>query len=209
MLALLITVSIVHLMAVMSPGPDLIVCVKNTLKYSRKIGLWTAFGFACGVLVHISYCLLGVAWLISQSVLLFNMVKIMGAIYLIYLGIKTLKSHRDANLDFIVQKARQPLKPWQAWRDGFMTNLLNPKATLYFLGFFSVIMPPNLEFSSLAVISCTLFFITFAWFALVATVMTVKPIRVRFLKIERKVDQVFGVILILLGLKVASTKLSF
>jgi RhtB (resistance to homoserine/threonine) family protein len=207
MTPLLLTVALVHLMAVMSPGPDLVVCIKNTLKHSRWIGVWTALGFACGVLVHITYCLLGIALIISQSVLLFNIVKLMGAAYLIYLGVKALLSTSKSKLDFSVTHANLPLKPWQAWRDGFITNLLNPKATLYFLGFFSVVIPPDLAPQSLVIISLTLFFITLAWFSLVAMVMTVKPIRDGFLRIEKRADQVFGGILILLGLKVATAKL--
>lgn len=196
-----------HLMAVMSPGPDLVICIKNTLKYSRSIGIWTALGFACGVLVHISYCLLGIAFLISQSILLFSIVKLIGAAYLIFLGVKALFSKSDSKLDFTVSETQKTLKPWQAWRDGFMTNLLNPKATLYFLGFFSVVIPPDLAPMNLVIISLALFFITFAWFGFVATVMTVKPIRDKFLRIEKRADQVFGGILILLGLKVATAKL--
>jgi len=102
MTPLLLTVSLVHLMAVMSPGPDLVICIKNTLKYSRSIGIWTALGFACGVLVHISYCLLGIAFLISQSILLFSIVKLIGAAYLIFLGVKALFSKSDSKLDFTV-----------------------------------------------------------------------------------------------------------
>ena len=207
MTPLLVTVALVHLMAVMSPGPDLVICIKPTLKYSRAIGIWTALGFACGVLVHITYCLLGIALLISQSILLFNIVKLIGAAYLIYLGVKALFAKSDSKLDFEVTATKKELKPWQAWRDGFLTNLLNPKVTLYFLGFFSVMIPPDLPFSTILVITLTLFFLTLAWFSFVATVMTVKPIRDKFLRIEKRADQVFGGILILLGLKVATAKL--
>ena len=207
MTPLLLTVALVHLMAVMSPGPDLVVCIKNTLKYSKSVGVWTALGFACGVLVHITYCLLGIALLISQSILLFNIVKLMGAAYLIYLGAKALFTASNSKLDFKVQPTKKMLKPWQASRDGFLTNLLNPKATLYFLGFFSVMIPPDLATSSLIFITVTLFVLTFAWFSFVATVMTIKPIRDQFLRIEKRADQVFGGILILLGLKVATAKL--
>lgn len=99
------------------------------------------------------------------------------------------------------------MKHWQALRDGFLANLLNPKATLYSLGFFSVVIPPDLPWEQLALIRVLLFVLTFVWFAFVATVLTVKAIRDRFLSVEKVADRVFGGILILLGLKVATAKL--
>jgi RhtB (resistance to homoserine/threonine) family protein len=206
-MTLLLTVAVVHLMAVMSPGPDLVVCIKNTLKYSRATGIWTALGFATGILVHVTYGLLGIALLISQSVLLFNVVKLIGAAYLIYLGAKALLSHSDSKLEVDFEPTQQKLSAFKAWQNGFLTNLLNPKATLYFLGFFSVVIPPDLAMIHLLVITLTLFLLTFAWFTTVAFIMTTKPIRETFLKIEKRADQVFGGILILLGLKVATAKL--
>ena len=206
-MTLLLTVAMVHLMAVMSPGPDLVVCIKNTLKYSRATGIWTALGFATGILVHVTYCLLGIALLISQSVLLFNVVKLIGAAYLIYLGAKALLSHSDSKLEVDFEPTQQKLSAFKAWQNCFLTNLLNPKATLYFLGFFSVVIPPDLAMIHLLVITLTLFLLTFAWFTTVAFIMTTKPIRETFLKIEKRADQVFGGILILLGLKVATAKL--
>ena len=68
-LALIGTVTLIHLLAVISPGPDFIVAVKNSLSYSRKTGIWTAVGFALGISVHILYCVAGLALIISQSIL--------------------------------------------------------------------------------------------------------------------------------------------
>lgn len=88
-LALIGTVTLVHLLAVMSPGPDFIMVMKNALTYSRKAGIWTAIGIATGISVHVFYSLAGLAFIIAQSILLFNTFKLLGAAYLIYLGIKS------------------------------------------------------------------------------------------------------------------------
>ncbi len=195
-------------MAVISPGPDFVVCLKNTLRYSRSIGIWTALGFALGVLVHVTYCLLGIALIISQSVLLFNIIKLIGAGYLIYLGIKALMASSAPAMEIEVKHARKMITPLQAVWSGFLTNLLNPKATLYFLGFFSVVIPPETPAFWMGIIIVLIFGIAFAWFAVVATLMTVNKVRSQFLRIEQILDKVFGGILILLGLKVATTKIS-
>ena len=66
------TVTLVHLLALISPGPDFLMCVRNSLTYSRKTGMWTAVGFGLGIAVHIFYSLAGLTVLISQSILFFN-----------------------------------------------------------------------------------------------------------------------------------------
>lgn len=86
-LPLILSVTAIHLLAVVSPGPDFIVAIKNALTYSRKTGFFTALGFALGISVHLLYCVFGLAILISQSLLLFSIIKFLGAGYLIYIGV--------------------------------------------------------------------------------------------------------------------------
>ncbi len=194
-------------MGLMSPGPDFVVCLKNTLKYSRAAGIWTALGFACGALIHVTYCILGLALIISQSIMLFNVIKWIGAAYLIYIGIKALLAKSEAKLELKTTKSKQTLPAFKAWQSGFLTNILNPKATLFFLGVFSVVIPPETSMTLYVAIAALIFGMTFSWFSFVATVMTLKPVRRQFLKIETWLDKVFGGLLILLGLKVATAKL--
>ncbi|WP_438884465.1 LysE family translocator, partial [Bacillus cereus group sp. BC22] len=82
----LIVVVTITLLAVISPGPDFAMVTRNSLMLSRRSGVLTALGIGLGVTVHVSYTLLGVGLLIRQSLWLFNAVKLVGAIYLIYLG---------------------------------------------------------------------------------------------------------------------------
>lgn len=131
-MSLLLTVAAVNLMGLMSPGPDFVICLKNTLKYSRAAGIWTALGFACGALVHVTYCILGLALIISQSILLFNIIKWIGAAYLVYIGVKTLLAKPAEKMELDTEKSNQTLSGMEAWKSGFLTNILNPKATLFF-----------------------------------------------------------------------------
>lgn len=206
-MSLLLTVVVISLMGVMSPGPDFVVCLKNTLKYSRAAGIWTALGFACGTLVHVTYCILGLALIISQSILLFNIIKWIGAAYLIYIGVKALFSKSSEKMNLDIKKSNQTLSSLEAWESGFFTNVLNPKATIFFLGVFSVVIPPETSTALLLAVGGLIFLMTFSWFSFVATVMTLPPVRKQFLKIEKAVDKVFGGVLILLGIKVATAKL--
>jgi len=76
--------------ALASPGPDFVIAARYALIHSRAIGVMTAFGFAIGVMIHVTYVLFGLAALIAQSVVLFNIIKYIGAAYLFYIGVQAL-----------------------------------------------------------------------------------------------------------------------
>lgn len=112
-MSLILTVALLHLLAVVSPGPDFILCARNSLTYSRRIGLWTAFGFSLGIALHMVYCIAGIAVVISQSILVFNILKWVGALYLIYIGVQSLRAEK-MDLDVKAEKVHNTLTPIQA-----------------------------------------------------------------------------------------------
>src|SRR5579872_1548479 len=131
-ISLIVTVAVIHFLAVVSPGPDFIMITRNTLKYSRKTGIYSALGLGLGILLHVTYSLVGIGLLISKSILLFSIIKLVGAGYLIYIGYKSIivkKSHEKYTL---TQKERGIPKS-KALKIGFLTNATNPKASLFFL----------------------------------------------------------------------------
>ena len=83
-----LSISLLIMLAAVSPGPDFAVVTKNSLLYSRKAGLFTALGVSVSLLIHAVYCILGLAIIISQSLLAFSVIKYLGAAYLIYIGFK-------------------------------------------------------------------------------------------------------------------------
>jgi threonine/homoserine/homoserine lactone efflux protein len=92
-----LTVAVIHLLAVMSPGPDFILVTKNTLTLSKRSGIYTAMGLGFGILVHTAYSLLGIGLVISKSIVLFNTIKYLGAAYLLYIGWQAL-THRSTEV---------------------------------------------------------------------------------------------------------------
>ena len=87
-----LTVALIHLLAVASPGPDFAVVLKESVAHGRRAGLFTAWGVGTGILLHVAYSLLGIGLLVSQSVLLFNLLKYLAAAYLVYIGIRALRA---------------------------------------------------------------------------------------------------------------------
>jgi RhtB (resistance to homoserine/threonine) family protein len=193
----------IHFLGLLSPGPDFIMVIKNSMQYSRRVGLWTAVGFGLGTLVHIFYCLLGLAVIISQSILIFNIIKLLGAGYLIYIGVKSIISKSDKIILPTAKNSKDDISKYQAIKIGFLTNILNPKVTLFFLGLFTLVISPDTSQSIILTASFIMIMNTILWFSVVAVFFTQKSVQKIFIKFQSLFNKCFGGILILLGIKVA------
>lgn len=111
-------ISLVIILAAISPGPDFAIVTKNALLYSRKAGIFTALGVSISLLIHASYCILGLAVIIAKSLLLFSLIKYLGATYLIYIGIKSLCTKRSLK-ETPIQRATVTMTALQSFRQGF------------------------------------------------------------------------------------------
>jgi len=195
--------------ALVSPGPDFVMSVRNSLLFGRRAGIMTALGFALGVIVHMGYTLLGIGVLIMNSVLAFNVIKYLGAGYLMWLGYKALRSQgmdkgsTEASLN---NTALAHKSDWVALRDGFMTNLLNPKATLFFVALISQIITPTMPIEVRVLFGLTCCAMTVGWFSLVAMIMTQAPIRRRYVAASKWIDRTLGVFLLGFGLRLAFSR---
>lgn len=195
-----LTIAVIHLLALASPGPDFAIIVQHGVTQSRRITLWTALGIALGILVHVTYSLLGIGLLISQSILLFNIIKYLGAAYLLYLGVKALLSNHQSATQ--ATKSRQ-LKPLQALMAGFLCNALNPKVTLFFLAVFTQVIAPATPVLTQLFYGTYMAAATFAWFSLLGTMLTASAIRRHIDAVHAWAERLMGVVLIALGLKIA------
>jgi RhtB (resistance to homoserine/threonine) family protein len=200
-IALIGTVTLIHLLAVVSPGPDFIIAIKNSLTYSRKTGILTAFGFSLGISVHIFYCLAGIALLISQSILVFSIIKYIGAAYILYIGYKSFTA-KSSHIKIEGTEKIVDISPYTAIKTGFLTNVLNPKATLFFLSLFTLVITPGTPPLVLGTVSIIMILNTFVWFSLVAIFLTQGSIRAKFITFESVFNKVFGILLFGLGIKV-------
>ncbi len=201
-LSLIATVTLIHLLALISPGPDFIMCVRNSLTYSRRTGIYTAVGFGGGIAVHIFYCIAGLALIISKSILIFSFIKFLGAGYLIFIGTKSILS-KSSKIDVGEENKKQDISPLAAVRSGFLTNALNPKATLFMLSLFTLVISPGTPFPVMLVMGAIMVADTILWFSLVATLLTHKKIRTIFEKYQGIFNKTLGGLLIALGVKVA------
>ncbi len=191
----------IHLLAVMSPGPDFVMVLKNALQYDRKTAIYTSLGISMGIGVHILYSVAGIAFLLQKNQGVFQIVKILGALYIIYIGFKTLRA-KQQKID-IETNGNKSLNPKKAIRTGFITNVLNPKASLFFLSIFSMLIPPDVPLWVLLGISAMLILVTFLWFSLVSVVFTNPVVEKKYEKYEPYIIKIFGIVLITLGIFIA------
>ena len=189
---------LIHLVALVSPGPDFVVACRNSLLYSRTIGIYTAVGFGLGICVHISYAVFGLSWLIANNELIFTVIQYLGAFYLMLIGIQSLRSFQS-QIGQEPATASSRISPFRAVRIGFITNVLNPKATLFFLSLFSTMLNPTVGELTLVVIALLLVMTTILWFSLVALLISHPRFTSSLKRYEKTIHQFFGVLLIAIG----------
>lgn len=121
------------LIFVMTPGIDTVFVLNKSLGEGRIAGIYSTLGINCGILAHTLFSALGLSMIIAQSAMVFTLVKYLGALYLIFLGITALRSKKKLTFDRGIIKEKSSVQNFYA---GFITNILNPKVALFFLSLF-------------------------------------------------------------------------
>lgn len=116
----------------LSPGPDMAFILGHTLKSGTRTGFAALFGIWTGASLHVATAAFGLSAILAASALAFSIVKWIGAIYLIWLGIQALRSKGDGGL---VNAAKDVLPRGRVYRQGILVSLLNPKVAIFFLAF--------------------------------------------------------------------------
>ncbi len=198
-------VTFVHLLAAASPGPDFALVTRQSLLHGRTAGVLTSLGISLGLAIHILYSAAGLAVVVTHSVEWMVVVKLTGGSYLIYLGIKGLRAkHRSADDNQEIQLATNN-SAFRMISTGFFCNALNPKAPVYFLSLFTVILSPGIPLPNLAIYGVWIMVLQMLWFTSLACLFTKPAIRQRVVKFGHWIDRTFGVVMLALGLQVLNS----
>ncbi|PSU35508.1 LysE family translocator [Photobacterium lutimaris] len=187
----LYTLIAITLVTVITPGPDFLIVARNTMVGSRKAGMKTAFGISTAIWVHIAYSIVIVNLASAHSVWVVNMMKYAGAGYLFYLGINALKSQAGS-----VVALAETVSSRHYWRQGFINNVLNPKATLFFLSVFSQLISPSTEIMVQLGYGVVITLICLCWFSLVTVLLSVPRVTPYLNKVMSPFEKVAGVLFI-------------
>ena len=206
----------VHLLAAASPGPDFVLVSQQTLAKGRRTGLICSLGITLGLAVHIIYSVLGLATLIAHSQPLLTAIKWLGGSYLIYLGWQGIQAKAkkptdltvainsdviDSDTDISIKKASIDTSSTASiLRRGFFCNVFNPKAPVYFVAIFTLVLSPDIPLWQLAIYGVWMMVLQMAWFSTVVMLLSIPAIHRRFQRFEHWIDRVLGTAMIILGL---------
>ena len=201
-----ITLTVIHLLAAASPGPDFALVSRQALLQGRRAGLWVSLGIALGLGIHIAYSAAGLATLIAHSTMWMNAIKLIGGSYLLYLGYQGIRAKAQSGIIANEPAVIMDVAAHHLVGKGFLCNALNPKAPIYFLSLFTIVLSPNLPSSTLVIYGVWIMLLQLFWFSLITLFFSQPTIRRRFLAISHWIDRVFGVAMVGLGLKVLLSK---
>lgn len=189
-------------LGMLSPGPDFFLVIKNAARYQRLPALLTALGVICGVATHMSYCVAGLAVVITTTPWLFNLLKYAGAAYLIWVGVQALLSRGGGKMN-VGNLPQQQVSLKSAFVQGYLCNLLNPKATLFFLAVFTQVLQIDSGIGEKLWYAGIILGLSVLWWPLLVFLIQSGPVRRGLEKAQKIVDKLLGGMLIALGIKVA------
>lgn len=204
-MSLFLTIAAVHLLALASPGPDFFFVSQIAISRSRREALAGVVGIALGVTVWAALALLGLQILLHRVAWLGRAMTLAGGAYLVWMGFQLLRSgfrrHPDLAPDAAVPAMALPGTPLTSLRRGFLTNIANPKAAVYFASIFSALVGDSVGPATRWGLAALVTIETLGWFTIVATIFGMPAFRRGYLRIQRWVDGLAGAVFIAFGLR--------
>lgn len=190
-------------LTVITPGPDFLAVVQASLNRGLKTGLTTALGIGCGLLFHCTYSVLGIAWLIKQYPFAFSIIRILGGLYIGYLGIQSLRSKSIANLEENSEETKeQSILSRGGFVTGLLVNILNVKAMIWFIFFFSSVIPPSFGLSLRALFALCSLIGAIVIFSLLALFISQRAVRTTLQKMGRTVNIIIGLAFLFIAIDI-------
>jgi threonine/homoserine/homoserine lactone efflux protein len=203
----------VWLLAVMSPGPDFLVVVQQATGRSRRHGILAGLGVSTAIMVWAGASMLGLSVVLTRISWTYDVIRLVGAAYLVYLGMHTLWSARrrirggsSAPGGTHTAGAVIPAPPAglaRAWRIGFLTNLGNPKAAVFFGSLLGALVPVDAGIALRVAIVAVMVSMAVTWFGAVALLFGLSPIARLYERGRRWIDRIMAAVFIALGGRLA------
>ncbi len=199
-------------LAVITPGPDFVATSRYAIARSRRDGVLVGLGVAGGIAIWVSLSLAGLGFVMARASGPLAILRLLGALYLIWLGAQALwsaarpKREGDAamNGQRTAQESRGGRLP--SWLIGFLTNIGNPKALAFFTSIFALLLPARPPLWLDGAILLGMVSISAGWFSLVALLFSLAPVARAYRRAQRWIDTLTGGIFIALGLRLAAER---
>lgn len=201
----LLTLVGVWIIALVSPGPDFIVTMRYSVAHSRRDGVFVALGIATGTSIWVTTGIVGLGVLLVQLSWLVAIIRMVGALYLTYLGIKAiLNAHRPMPKTLMVESSSS--RRISSWQVGFLTNISNPKALAFFASIFVALLPVHPPFWFQMTLILIMVVTVAVWFCMVACLFSLGPIAAVYRRAKKWLDYLTGGIFVILGVRLALSK---
>jgi len=217
-----LVIALIHLLAVASPGPDFAIILKQSLLYGRRTAIFTSIGIGAGILVHVTYSLIGVGILIASNELIFTLLKYIAACYFCYIAWHSLRAKKPTSEgeksveEQVNQKTSSHKKVIEkpvpsdkkAFVLGFMINALNVKATLFFVSLFSIVISIQTPFIIKLSYGIYMTLATALWFSGLSYFLGQEKVRQLLVYKGYWLERIMGVILLLLAVELVMSDLT-
>ncbi|CAI1154353.1 Threonine efflux protein [Serratia marcescens] len=206
MLMLFLTVALVHLIALMSPGPDFFFVSQTAASRSRREAMMGVVGISLGIVVWAGVALMGLHLILQKMAWLHQIIMVGGGIYLCWMGWQLLRSARAQQAPPAAEAQVALPKAGRSFIRGFLTNLSNPKAVIYFGSVFSLFVGDSVGAGARWGLFLLIVAETFVWFSLVAVVFAMPAMRRGYQRLAKWIDGVAGVLFTGFGLHLIFTR---
>ena len=199
-MSIFLTVALLHLFAVASPGPDFVLVSRQSFRYGRMVAIWTSGGIALGILFHVAISLTGLSLLLQSQPDLFWYLKLAASLYIGYLGFVSLISKESVDLQKVsMEKGDRYLK---SISKGFLINALNPKAFIFFITVFTLVINEDTGLFIKGLLGIYMSLATFIWFTFVSILLTNQIATERFKIAIPWLEKITGLFLIVLAIQI-------
>ena len=189
----------------LTPGADTMLVVRSALVRGRRAGLLTVLGIGCGLFVHATLSALGLSVVLVRSARAFEVVKLAGALYLVFLGVQALRS--AARGVPVEERPAEGRGARRAFVEGLLTNVLNPKVAIFYLAFLPQFIGPGDPVLARSILLASIHFAEgLVWLSLVTIfVARLRPVLARP-RVQRALESVTGLVFIAFGVKLAISR---
>jgi len=205
----IITFIMVATLLVISPGPNGFLIAKSVSLFGQKAGFANIAGFVVAFYVHGTLSIFGISVLLVQSVQIFFIFKLLGATYLIWIGMKALLNAFKVNSTqspHLAQKTIKPISIRAAFLEGFLTNVLNPKVSMFYLAAFPQFISINeSSINAYALVSAHAM-VNFVWFSTMVLMLSRIKKATNNIRFKRWLNAITGIVFIGFGTKLALMK---
>lgn len=191
----------------MTPGVDTFMVIRNAARGGWRDGLLTSFGICCGLFIHATISAAGLSVILLGSAQAFVALKLAGALYLAWLGYQSLKSAWRAKGMNIPEVQAKAVRPWLSLREGFLSNVLNPKPIIFYMAFLPQFIDPTQSPLAQSLFMAGLHFtIATVWQGLLVVLVHRARLWLAQPRVARSLDGIAGVVLLGFGAKLASSE---